>query len=281
MTKRKRPTCACCLTVECCVCLDFLFEFNSKMIKRGKSKKKELLSDKISSLFTVAPSADIEDDQVFGTKPKTVSRNDLDSDDDVNESSLSVFKKRNVALLSELSDKYAGEVTSRKELKQSESDSSDLSEEVVDEEESDDEDLSGNDQEVDHDDSMEIQSDQSGEERDSSGEGSSDEEGSEDGFDISQIEDGENGKFTHFKETDKNEEVNKGNCVKNQLSIWENLLEMRISLQKCLITANKMPLPDTFQELKKSEGDKFINNVGQTKGNVAGLLTKYLQLYFN
>lgn len=239
------------------------------MIRRQKSKKKEFLSDKISSLFTVAPSADVEDDQVFGTKPKTVTRDELDSDSDYEETALSDFKKRNVALLSELSDKYAGEVASRNDLE--ESDEPEPTDDESDANESDKVESDANESnkvESDADGSMEYQY----EESDGDEEGSSDAVESEEGFDLSQLNESEQDTFTHMKETNVSEENSKGNCVKNQLSIWENALEMRISMQKCIVAANKMPLSDTFKELKKD--DKFNAGVSRVKGNLTELLSK-------
>lgn len=268
----------------CRVKLDHLI-----MLRREKKKKKEILSDKISKLLTVAPTADVEDDHVFGTKPKTVTREELDSDgDSAEEAALSNFRKQNASLLADLSGRYAGEVTSKKELgldkdSDSEDDSIDIDSDDIaggsedgeaasDAEEGEDNDeKSGDDEVVDSEDGDEIDSDVEDEQSDE--EDDSDLEGSQDGFNLSENDKGNND-FKHFKEKDYSEEVEKGKCVKNQLNLWENLLEMRINLQKCLITANKMPLPDTIRELKKEGGEEFNDALNKSKGSVASLMTR-------
>ncbi|XP_053223469.1 protein AATF isoform X2 [Podarcis raffonei] len=53
------------------------------------------------------------------------------------------------------------------------------------------------------------------------------------------------------------EEVAKGKAVKNQIALWDQLLEGRIKLQKVLLTANQLPQPDTFLEFKKRGGQEF------------------------
>lgn len=75
-------------------------------------------------------------------------------------------------------------------------------------------------------------------------------------------------------DTDTLNELTKGNCVRQQLHIWENLLEMRIQLQKCLITANKLPQASTFAPLK----DTHKNEIDATKQSVRNLLDKFLYL---
>ncbi|KAJ0065395.1 hypothetical protein NL108_009537 [Boleophthalmus pectinirostris] len=49
-----------------------------------------------------------------------------------------------------------------------------------------------------------------------------------------------------------NEEVEKGKAVKNQLALWDLLLEGRIKFQKALLSANQLPQPLTFPEFKKN-----------------------------
>ncbi|XP_067165830.1 protein AATF [Apteryx mantelli] len=57
------------------------------------------------------------------------------------------------------------------------------------------------------------------------------------------------------------EEVEKGKAVKNQLVLWDQLLEGRIKMQKVLLTANRLPQPDTFPVFKKEGGQEFDNAV--------------------
>lgn len=84
--------------------------------------------------------------------------------------------------------------------------------------------------------------------------------------------------FQHMSNTDVTKQMKKGACVKNQINMWENLLEMRIHLQKCLIAANKMPQYDKYQEVKKELGRDFTEKVSETKANMGNVLDKLLLL---
>ncbi|XP_051961047.1 protein AATF [Xyrauchen texanus] len=50
------------------------------------------------------------------------------------------------------------------------------------------------------------------------------------------------------------EEVEKGKAVKNQLGLWDLMLEGRIKMQKALMTANQLPQSQTFPEFKSRGG---------------------------
>ncbi|XP_049876605.1 protein AATF [Pectinophora gossypiella] len=281
-----------------------------------KKSAKLLLSDKIADALTVKPKADIEDDQVFGTKPQTLTKTDLGSSDSEDETAISDFRKRNINLLSEVSKKYEGQVVSRKELKGDDSE---------DYEESDSEDegnhVSGKDltlHDADSDSSNDLDTEEpqlpqmskqklkaSSDSEDFSSEGESDDysitqfkkqiEGSDDdenedeeeddeesegedgeGYDISQMDEPMKESFEHVKKQNVSEEAKKGACVRNQLLIWEGLLEMRIHLQRCMNTANQMPMPDTYKELKQS--NQFTEECNTAKTNIASVLDKFLTL---
>lgn len=79
-----------------------------------------------------------------------------------------------------------------------------------------------------------------------------------------------------MSETDVRADIEKGNCVRNQLKLWENLLEMRIKLQKCLITSNQMPQYDTHEEL--GSNTSFVKETNETKSKLTLLLGNMLQL---
>ncbi|KAF9819074.1 hypothetical protein SFRURICE_000739 [Spodoptera frugiperda] len=283
------------------------------MKPKQKKTPQKLLSDKIADALTVKPRADIEDDQVFGTKPKTVTRGDIGSSDSEVEAAISDFRKRNVGLLSEVSKKYEGQVVSRKDLEESGDDDSSSEDEVPyqtqlqkkKQELSKDSDASDSEnelpksksksQESDVDDSeSEGESDdysimqfkkQLNDDSEDEEDGSGDEEGSDDdddddeegeGFDISQMEEPMKEEFEHVKKQNISEEAKKGICVRNQLLLWENLLEMRIHLQRCVNTANQMPMPDTFSNFK--ENADFAEETNATKANISNVLDKLLSL---
>lgn len=60
--------------------------------------------------------------------------------------------------------------------------------------------------------------------------------------------------------------------------MWENLLEIRIQLQKCLISANKMPQNDKYLEIKKQSSQEFSEQVAVTKNSLMNLLDKLMSL---
>ncbi|NXG41719.1 AATF protein, partial [Psilopogon haemacephalus] len=64
-----------------------------------------------------------------------------------------------------------------------------------------------------------------------------------------------------FSKREEAEEVEKGKAVKNQLAIWDQLLEGRIKMQKALVTANRLPQPDTFPGFREEGGEEFDSAV--------------------
>lgn len=255
-------------------------------MKTKQSKKnKILLSDKIADALTVKPRADIEDDQVFGTKPKTVSRVDFNSSESEDEATISDFRKRNINLLSEISKKYEGQVVSRKDLEGTSSESSnatdfdDISQGNRTSNQADS-DGSGSDLKNDSDEEEKSDSDVDNNTSSDSDGGSGnneeddDDDDDEEGYDISQMEEPMKETFEHMTKQNVSEDVKKGNAVRSQLLLWESLLEMRIHLQRCINTSNQMPMPDTYNIMKSTDNNEF--NVGNqsVKTNVANVLDK-------
>ncbi|NXR20092.1 AATF protein, partial [Cinclus mexicanus] len=64
-----------------------------------------------------------------------------------------------------------------------------------------------------------------------------------------------------FSRGEESEEVEKGKAVRNQLALWDQLMEGRIKMQKVLMTANRLPQPDTYPRFKKEGGQDFDNAV--------------------
>ncbi|KFZ59683.1 Protein AATF, partial [Antrostomus carolinensis] len=71
----------------------------------------------------------------------------------------------------------------------------------------------------------------------------------------------EDGGVMTFSKGQDTEEVEKGKAVKNQLAIWDQILEGRIKIQKALVTANRLPQPDTYPVFRKEGGQEFDNAV--------------------
>lgn len=216
----------------------------SKMLKR-----KETLAETISGVLNTVPETfDNEDDNYDNTKAEVI-KDFGEEDDKTEEQLLSVFRKKNVDLLSDIDSRYSGKKASRDSLVESneddendfelpeeisEGDESGLSEEEISEEE---------------------------------------EETSSDGPNIE-----EDDNFQQIQQPNSSMMNRKGVCVRNQLRIWENLLEIRIQLQKCLLTGNKMPQSENFNEIKTASGEEFMNNVSKTRNNLSNLLDKMLTL---
>lgn len=84
--------------------------------------------------------------------------------------------------------------------------------------------------------------------------------------------------FKHISDIDVSAQAKKGLSIRNQIHIWENLLEMRIQLQKCLVAANKMPPNDNYKKIKEKMGKDFSKKVLETKVCLGNLLDKLLFL---
>lgn len=55
-------------------------------------------------------------------------------------------------------------------------------------------------------------------------------------------------------------------------ALWDQLLEGRIKIQKALVTANRLPQPDTFPLFRKEGGQEFDNAVESCKNFAVFLL---------
>ncbi|NXP71339.1 AATF protein, partial [Ramphastos sulfuratus] len=78
---------------------------------------------------------------------------------------------------------------------------------------------------------------------------------------IKETKDKEDEGIMTFSKREEAEEVERGRAVKNQLALWDQLLEGRIKMQKALATANRLPQPDTFPLFRKEGGQEFDNAV--------------------
>ncbi|XP_026536257.1 protein AATF isoform X2 [Notechis scutatus] len=74
------------------------------------------------------------------------------------------------------------------------------------------------------------------------------------------------------------EEVAKGKAVKNQIALWDQLLESRIKLQKALLIANQLPQPDTFSEFKEKGGQEYSNVLKNSYKALKALLRSLVDL---
>ena len=70
-------------------------------------------------------------------------------------------------------------------------------------------------------------------------------------------------------------EVSKGKCIQRQLQIWDNLLELRIAMQKSLIKVNQFPIQmKPFKEAISSDE----NELKKSQVMLAKILDQLLEL---
>ncbi|MED6287720.1 hypothetical protein CHARACLAT_019107 [Characodon lateralis] len=104
---------------------------------------------------------------------------------------------------------------------------------------------------------------------------SDEDEGSEDdGIEDQQDEDA----VRTFSKDQLDEEVEKGRAVKNQLALWDQMLEGRIKIQKALVTANQLPQPPTFPEFKRRGGAEYAGALKNTHKALKALQRSLLEL---
>ncbi|XP_053864484.1 protein AATF isoform X2 [Malaclemys terrapin pileata] len=123
-------------------------------------------------------------------------------------------------------------------------------------------------------------SEEEDEEEEDEEEGSNEEESGdaseEDVGDAKESED--DGGVVTFSKEKVSEEVEKGKAVKNQIALWDQLLEGRIKLQKALLTANQLPQPDTFPAFKKEGGREFASALKNSYKALKALLRALVDL---
>ncbi|KAM4760456.1 protein AATF [Cyanocitta cristata] len=113
-------------------------------------------------------------------------------------------------------------------------------------------------------------------------EGSEEEEeecGSENHDDGKETKDSEeDGGVLTFSRGQESEEVEKGKAVRNQLALWDQLMEGRIKMQKVLMTANRLPQPDTYPRFRKEGGQDFDSAVENSCKALEALLKVLVEL---
>ncbi|KAI4829201.1 hypothetical protein KUCAC02_023261 [Chaenocephalus aceratus] len=93
-------------------------------------------------------------------------------------------------------------------------------------------------------------------------------------------EEGEDdGTVRTFSQDKVDEEVEKGKAVKEQLALWDQLLEGRIKMQKAVITANQLPQPQTFPEFKKRGGAELAGELKNSHKALKALQRSLLELH--
>ncbi|XP_058633508.1 protein AATF isoform X2 [Onychostoma macrolepis] len=271
------------------------------------------ISQQLEDLLNPLPNfVDPEDDQDEETKAKVIEKFDEGGDND--EELLSGhLRKRSAVILADGDRRYHGKATSRKDLQKeldgSDDDDDDDENEMLDKhmecikDDEDDEDEDGDDDEgedeqdddeedLNADDSSQMSSLVSKMKRtdfmkltkgmDDLGESEEDEESadsegeSEEGTEEEDEE--EETVLRTFSKEKVDEEVEKGKAVKNQLALWDQMLERRIKMQKALVTANQLPQPQTFPEFKSRGGTEYAEALKNSHKALKALQRSLLEL---
>ncbi|XP_027739607.1 protein AATF [Empidonax traillii] len=120
------------------------------------------------------------------------------------------------------------------------------------------------------------------EDEDAMEEGSEEKEeeyGSENHDDAKETRDSEDdGGVMTFSKGQESEEVEKGKAVRNQLALWDLLMEGRIKMQKALVTANRLPQPDTYPGFREEGGQQFDSAVESCCKTLEALLKVLVEL---
>ncbi|KAH8251374.1 hypothetical protein KR032_010241 [Drosophila birchii] len=285
------------------------------MLRKSK-KQPQTVAEKVSKLIAHPNESDSEEDSDFdvATGPRLV---DFEEDEyDLPDARSTDFRKQNVKLLSEQSDRYKGKISSRNELDEEEE--SESEDELPYEESDEDVDLEafnrklsaakakGEQQSIEEDDGNEDiaqdsanqnlvfaladdgyaddSEDDEDDEDDGEGEDDDDDDDDDDDEDDTNDDDGEEDEEENsikpsdiMSKTNHQAEIQKGLCVQNQLRIWERLLELRINTQKFTSKANQLPAPDTLKKLG-SENEELQSVLNEAQERSSKLLQQLLAL---
>uniref|UniRef100_A0A182R7C9 Protein AATF n=1 Tax=Anopheles funestus TaxID=62324 RepID=A0A182R7C9_ANOFN len=251
-------------------------------------KKAATLSDKLNKLFAPEERAEESDDE---TAPK-FSEFDETPDDAGTNAALSEFRKRNIRFLEDFDRKYKGAVSSRNETF-SDEDADEESDEAEDDLDGDED---SEEQEEDakmfrkhkpkslvllkppHSDDDSEENDDSDQEEDSEDETDDDQESLAEYTDKSKSKPSSTQQITLIREENRQDAINKGLAVQNQLKIWERLLEMRIKIQPCLIASNSLPPSSSICRNLACQNEEFRQKSDQVTKIVSETMEQMLEL---
>ncbi|XP_036609225.1 protein AATF isoform X1 [Trichosurus vulpecula] len=275
------------------------------------------LSRQLEQLLDPRPSeADPEADPEEATAARVIDRFDEGEDEDSDLPRVGSIRKKAFASLLDTDKRYSGKTTSRKALKEDlwEQPLSEVSDKEASDEESESTGLVESDEELEssddggssledkgqrekrdtHSSGFSFQSindfEKFAEGMDDVGSGEEEEEGEnsmeeeadeeEDGEEIEEAvpEDKDDETVRTFSGGKVSEEVEKGRAVKNQIALWDQLLEGRIKLQKALLTTNQLPQPDVFPIFKDNGGSEFASALKNSHKALKALLRSLVDL---
>ncbi|XP_050074455.1 protein Aatf [Anopheles maculipalpis] len=263
-------------------------------------KKLATLSDKLNKLF--APEEQQQSEESGDETAPKFSEFDEAPDDAVKDAALSEFRKRNIRFLEEFDRKYKGAVSSRNETFDDEDDDDGGSDEDDDDEEEESDNNDEDDDQLEEDSNVEVhrkkipksksksivllkppQSDDDDDEEDDSGEEDYEESSDDDQESLahythSNKQQPSTQQMTLIKEENRQETINKGLAVQNQLKIWERLLEMRIKVQPCLIASNSLPPSSSVCQKLASQNEEFRQKSEQASQIISDTMDQLLEL---
>lgn len=239
------------------------------MLRKSK-KQPQTVAEKVNKLLAHPNDSESEDNSDIDVS--TVARIEEFADEyDLPDARSTDFRKQNVKLLSEQSDRYKGKITSRKEFEQ-EDESEDGEEEDeelpyeasdTDEEESatmeafskklkaaeSAENNKSDDSSMDEMEEVDDEEDNGEDDGEDDDEDEEDDDEDEDDMDSEEADSDDDvmDSTEIMSKTNQQAEIQKGMCVQNQLRIWERLLELRINTQKVTSKVNLLPPPETLQ----------------------------------
>ncbi|KAM5180951.1 protein AATF [Mantella aurantiaca] len=247
------------------------------------------LSQELESLLNPQPRFwDPEDDGDEATAAKVIEKFDEgEIEDDDGAVILKNLQKRTVTFLSDTDKRYQGKTTSRKDLK------AELGEQSFSED-SDEEASQGEDSSLelrsgDEDEGTDAEENESAEEEDDDDDyedGADDNENAEqDSSEDDEVStqhdreesDSQDGVQTFSKEK-VSSDVAKGQGIKNQITIWDQLLEGRIKIQKVLLSANQLPQHDMLALFKETGGSELLTPLMNSYKALKELMRSLVQL---
>ncbi|XP_078039934.1 apoptosis antagonizing transcription factor [Augochlora pura] len=237
--------------------------------------KKTSLADKINSLVSTAPTNFDSDDDADDTRAKVVDQDD-ESDNSDSNFQVSEIRRQNVDLLEQLDERYKGKKISRKDIYSVDNDSINTTDY---DEEDEINSLENNEKESSNDENTDDEDYDSNENHDFTEGEIDDNESTESRVKEKNDENVNVKKKTNFQtisHTNLRADIEKGSCIINQLKLWESLLEVRIKLQKCLVTSNQMPQYDIYTNFK--ENVEYMKKVNESRNGLKKLLNNMLQL---
>ncbi|XP_031560566.1 protein AATF-like [Actinia tenebrosa] len=249
------------------------------------------IAEQIRSLSRPEPTHfDPEEDDFDITRAKLVSKDDNEELDGEKLDSSSL-RKKNIALLADEDSKYHGRPVSRGEIARMRGDFQDSDESLEDDEEDD----SDEREEIESDDDDGIKEKEN---REESNENEKDVEDDDDDEDDSEVDcddsdedddDVENGRglndeeeegrgIDSFSSSRREDEIEKGIAVKQQLSLWDSILEYRIRIQKAMMLANKLPQSDNINVFTSSNDINLKSVKDKERKSLMDFLYKLLKV---